>query len=379
MTISTHLSDRAQAAQAFEGPTKRILETQTHDGAIPWFEDGPWDPWNHTESAMALSVMGERSAAKSALDCLVARQEAEGSWLCDYGNAVPMRDRLKMSRDQAPQARDTNFAAYCAAGVLHYAICFDAISEVRTYWPMIASAMQFVIHQQSPDGDISWSQEAAQTGDEDDAMMAGNASIYMSLTKAIDLGQRLDEDVSQLVAARARLGDALRTKPHRFNRRTQNESNFAMDWYYPVLSGVLTEAESLARIDENMSKFVSPSRGCHCVVGEPWVTVAETCELVLALLCVGRRTEAAQLFEQQSRYRDSNGAYWMGWQYEEKIFWPQEKPSWTQAAAILAGDALYGISPANSFLTDPIQPALRNTLRLATASISSKSPDAKAN
>lgn len=328
---------------------------------------------------MALSVMGERGAAKAALDCLVDRQEEEGSWLCDYGNAVPMRDRLKMSRDQAPQARDTNFAAYCAAGVLHYAICFDAFSEVRTYWPMVASAMRFVIGLQTSDGDISWSLEAAQTDDVDDAMMAGNASIYMSLSKAIELGQCLDVEVSELACARDLLGEALRTKPARFNRRTQNESGFAMDWYYPVLSGVLTEAESLTRLDQGMSKFVSPSRGCHCVLGEPWVTVAETCELVLALLSVGRRTDAAQLYEQQSRYRDSDGAYWMGWQYEEKIFWPQEKPSWTQAAAILAGDALYNVSPAHSFLTHRAQPALRSTLRLATASTSSNKPDAKAN
>lgn len=379
MTTSSNLNVRTQAAQTFEGPTKRILEIQTGDGAIPWFEDGPWDPWNHTESAMALSVMGERNAAKAALDCLVERQEVEGSWLCDYGNAVPMRDRLKMSRDQAPQARDTNFAAYCAAGVLHYAVCFDAFAEVRAYWPMIASAMKFVTRLQTKDGDISWSQEASQTDDVDDAMMAGNASIFVSLSKAIELGQILEEDVSELISARELLGDALRGKPERFNRRTQNESGFAMDWYYPVLSGVLTDAEASSRLERRMSEFVSPSRGCHCVLGEPWVTVAETCELVLALLCVGRRTDAAQLYEQQSRYRDTDGAYWMGWQYEEKIFWPQEKPSWTQAAAILAGDALYGVSPAHTFLIHPTQPARRSTLKLATASTSSNKPDAKAN
>ena len=39
-----------------EAPLQRILDLQTPQGAIPWFEDGPWDPWNHVESAMALTV-----------------------------------------------------------------------------------------------------------------------------------------------------------------------------------------------------------------------------------------------------------------------------------------------------------------------------------
>ena len=41
----------------------------------------------------------------------------------------------------------------------------------------------------------------------------------------------------------------------------------------------------------------------------------------------------------------------MGWQFEEAIFWPQEKPSWTQAAVILATDALNTVTPASGVLT----------------------------
>lgn len=371
MTKLTPRTVDASSRSAFEGPLQRILTLQESDGSIPWYEDGPWDSWNHTESLMALSALGERQAAQHALQHLIDRQESSGAWLCDYGNAVPMRDRLRMSREQAPQARDTNFAAYCAAGVLHYAVCFDAIEEARSYWPMIERAMDFVIRLQSPEGDISWSEEASTQSDVNDAMVAGNASIFMSLNCASFLGRWLGRDVSELDAARARLGNALKTKPHRFNRRKSETSEFAMDWYYPVLSGVLVGDVATARLDQGWHRFVSPSRGCHCVVEEPWITVAETCELVLALISVGRRKDAAQLFEQQSRYRDDDGAYWMGWQYAERIFWPMEKPSWTQAAAILAADALYGFSPAHQVLTHHNHAALRNTLKLATDSTSS--------
>ena len=44
----------------------------------------------------------------------------------------------------------------------------------------------------------------------------------------------------------------------------------------------------------------------------------------------------------------------MGWQYKEKIFWPNEKPTWT-AAAMLAADAVFGYtSAADLFLKNQL-------------------------
>jgi hypothetical protein len=37
----------------------------------------------------------------------------------------------------------------------------------------------------------------------------------------------------------------------------------------------------------------------------------------------------------------------MGWQYEENIFWPNERPSWTSSALIIAADSLYNFSDAS--------------------------------
>ena len=36
----------------FAGTTNYIAKLQDGDGAIPWFDDGPMDPWDHIESAM---------------------------------------------------------------------------------------------------------------------------------------------------------------------------------------------------------------------------------------------------------------------------------------------------------------------------------------
>ena len=42
----------------FEGTVDYIARTQTSDGAIPWFDGGAMDPWDHIESAMGLTVGG---------------------------------------------------------------------------------------------------------------------------------------------------------------------------------------------------------------------------------------------------------------------------------------------------------------------------------
>nr|QQZ49016.1 hypothetical protein JKL49_17515 [Phenylobacterium glaciei] len=72
------------------------------------------------------------------------------------------------------------------------------------------------------------------------------------------------------------------------------------------------------------------------------MTVAESCELAMALLGLGAQAAAGALLDSQLNHRDGDGAFWMGWQFEEAIVWPRERPTWTQAAAILAFDARLG-------------------------------------
>ena len=61
------------------------------------------------------------------------------------------------------------------------------------------------------------------------------------------------------------------------------KSRFSMDWYYPVLCGAVTGGEARRRIDKFWDKFVVPDWGVRCVSDRPWVTMAETSELVLTL------------------------------------------------------------------------------------------------
>lgn len=345
--------DRSRAIAALgelRGAARTIGAAQRSDGAIPWFEGGPWDPWNHAECVMALAVMGEAGAAGAGLDYLQGVQEADGSWLGGYGNALPMEGRLKIARIPAPELKDANFIAYPALAVWHGFRLTGDLKEARRRWPMVRAAIDFVLSLQHAEGDISWCAEA-HGGPLDDAVLAGNASIFASLGAAIRLADLLGERSQAWRAARERLRTAILCAPQRFDRAGASRAGFAMDAYYPILAGVMPWMASLARLETRVAPFVQQGLGCRCVLGEPWITVAESSELAMALVRLGRHRHAQALLSWQMAHRDGDGAFWMGWQTTEAIFWPQEKPTWTQAAMILATDALHGATPACGVLT----------------------------
>ena len=106
-----------------------------------------------------------------------------------------------------------------------------------------------------------------------------------------------------------------------------------------------------------------PGLGVRCVRDEPWVTVAETCELVLALDACGQRERAAELFAAVGRLRHEDGSYWTGWQYANQAYFPAERSSWTSAAAVLAADALAGFSGGAALFRDRLRPRRRPVRR----------------
>lgn len=345
--------DRASGAHldAVANAGRRILQIQTADGGIAWFENGPWDPWNHVEAAMALTALGAHDHAEAAFAYLRATQRTDGAWTGEYGNALPMRDRDYIARQTAPAFLDSNFCAYPAVGVAHRYLKTGDRDWLRRQWQMVEASIEFVLGLQLRNGTFSWSLEAHGTS-VDRALLAGNASIYKSLECAIFLADELGRSVSHWKAAQGRLKRALRYAPEAFEQ-SGSEAGFAMDWYYPVLSGALRLPDAQRRILAGWPIYVNEALGCKCVDTEPWITVAETCELVMALLRMADRPRAVQLMQAIMAVRDDAGVFWMGWQTEEALIWPKEQPSWTQAAAILALDALSGSDPSSQLLVSP--------------------------
>ena len=329
-----------------------ILGRQQPDGAIPWFDGGYADPWDHVEAAMGLSIAGEYMAAERAYRWLADNQLPDGSWWAAYKDgAVHNRER-----------RESNFVAYIATGVWHHFLITEDMAFLRDYWTTVERAIEFVISLQTEHGEIHWAVDSDGRAKED-ALITGCASIYKSLECAINIACRLGEQRSDWNDAREALGLALREKPERFDRTWESKARFSMDWFYPVLTGVFSGGAARARLQQKWDEFVVAGLGCRCVNDEPWVTVAESCELTMALLAAGDRGRAAKLYRGLHRWQDKDGGYWTGYVYRDSAIWPEEKTTWTVGAMLLAADALAGLTPASALFTsvrllsDPVQDA----------------------
>ncbi|WP_417477316.1 prenyltransferase/squalene oxidase repeat-containing protein [Maricaulis sp.] len=329
-----------------------IERLQRPDGSIPWVEAGIWDAWNHGESVMALAIAGRGAAARKALDALFERQDEDGGWRGDLGASVPLDDANRRLVPGTPEtARDTNFSGYAAVTLLRSMLALDTPAELSRYWPQLRRAINWVLSHQTRHGDIVWrAPDTGETMEALDSLRAGNASLYKALECAIQIARMLGHDDREWMQARQRLGAALRENDARFDRTGIDRRRYAMDWYYPVLAGVLPIETGRARLYARWTDFVEPGLGCRCVADEPWVTAAETAELALACMAVGKTSQATSLLADLAPLAAKDGGYWMGWQFEEGVIWPYERPSWTAGAMVLAADAIQGLSKGSTLL-----------------------------
>lgn len=325
----------------FRPTVEFILDAQQADGSIPWFAGGHADPWDHVEAAMGLSIGGEFIAAERAYHWLKATQLDDGSWWAAYQKEESEDDRR----------RESNFVAYIATGVWHHFLITKNESFLKSLWPTVDRAVEFVLALQTEHGDIHWAVDVDGTPRED-ALVTGCSSVYKSLECACNIAATMGANRNHWLLAREKLGEALREKPHRFDRTWESKARFSMDWFYPILSGVLNKAQSQQRLKQRWHEFVENDLGCRCVADEPWVTIAESCELTLALLASGDHARAVNLYSWLHQWRLEDGSYWTGYQFVEDVLWPDEKPTWTAGAILLAADALTEHTAASRLFTE---------------------------
>ena len=125
------------------------------------------------------------------------------------------------------------------------------------------------------------------------------------------------------------------------------KSRFSMDWFYPVLCGTITGREAQARVESQWKKFVVQNVGVRCVSDQPWVTIAESSELVLALAAMGNDLLARIVFNWIGDHTFDDSTYWCGFTFPDLVIWPEEKITWTNAVVLMAADALYNLTPAS--------------------------------
>ncbi len=309
-----------------------IARVQKEDGEIPWSEGGKTDPWDHIESAMGLCVAGYLKEAERAYEWMSRTQLKDGSWWAAYRDGVP-----------EDTSRDTNISSYIAVGVFHYYLITNDIAFLKHMWPTLEAGIDYALSLQESTGEIYW----AKNGDgvvDPMALLTGSSSVYMSIKCALAIASRLRKSRPDWEKALKKLGHALRNRPDLFN---MTKSRYSLDWYYPVLSGAVTGIDARRRIDKFWDKFVVPDWGVRCVSDQPWVTMAETSELVLALAAIEEYEQAEMIFNCLKDKKYDDGSYWMGVTFPDSVIWPEEKTSWTAAAVLLAYDALNELTPAS--------------------------------
>jgi len=333
-----------------------ILKVQRPWGEIPWFEGDHTDPWDHVEAAMGLSIAGEYEAAHLAYRWLAENQLGDGSWWRGYRDNEP----------DNPDRRETNYVAYIATGVWHHYLVTRDEQFLRDMFPVVRDAVEFVIRLQGVHGEIDWAVDAdgVPLGD---ALVTGCSSIFKSLECACHIAAELGVTFDPWLDARRRLKAALTSKPQRFDRTWASKARYAMDWFYPIITGWVSGHAAKERIQARWPEFIEPGFGCRCETQEPWITVAETCELTLALLAAGDRAKAVEVFSWLTQWRDRDGAWWTGYQLVEDVLWPNEKPTWTAGAILLAADALTGHTRASELFLRPVEPGQVKSKQVAAA------------
>ena len=317
-----------------------ICAAQRPDGAIPWEPGHQLDPWNHVEAVIALDAAGCHDEARRGLEWLRATQADDGTWPASMN---------------APGGTwvDVNFTAYIATGAWHHFLCTRDRGYLMTLWPTLRRALDFTVSMQASGGEIFW----ARDGNGDvyrEALLTASSCVRISLTAGMEIAAILDKDAQGWSAARHRLTAAIR-----LGTTFAIKDAYAMDWYYPVLSGALDHASARARLLQRWRSFVTASGGVRCVRERPWATVAETCELVIALAMVGWDAEALRLFEWTRALRGADGSYWTGVVWPSGETWPDERTTWT-AASVLISNAVLQHRPSVTALfrlPDPSQDA----------------------
>jgi hypothetical protein len=303
---------------AFEEAKNWIIFNQSHDGRISWDDKGKCDPWDHCECLIALAIYEEWDAFDLGVEWFFNNLNDDGYIHPEFKGNEPVHDHY-----------ESHHAPYIILP-LTQALLMGRDDLVNDY---LKSKIQIIFDQllnfKDSDGYYYWAID--KNGFSDNSLITASMSIFLSLM-ALDksLNIKIDEDMWD----------------QKFNRDGVDRSRFSMDFYYPYICGVHNNKNDFQK---NLKDFYVEGLGIKCVKEEPWVTIAESCECVIAALVLGDEENAKKIFNNILQFKNDNGIFPTGYQYEMDIFWPEENSTWTNAAVIIAAHALatYGKKEAS--------------------------------
>ena len=205
---------------------RTIAALQLPNGMIPWFPNGHRDPWNHVETAMALDVMGMHEEARRAYAWLANIQRPDGSWHNYYLPDGSLED-AKL---------DTNVCAYVATGIWHHYLVTQDEAFMHAMWPTVYQALTWVLSMRKDDGTILWACEV-DARPWNYSLLTGSSSIRHALHCGANIGAIVGESQPEWRAAADTIDHLICTDQSVFEPKLR----WAMDWYYPVLTGATIE------------------------------------------------------------------------------------------------------------------------------------------
>ncbi|GIT62445.1 MAG: hypothetical protein Ct9H300mP20_22720 [Gammaproteobacteria bacterium] len=96
----------------------------------------------------------------------------------------------------------------------------------------------------------------------DDSLITGCSSIYKSLECFYAIKRQLNKDIGSLDTKMEALKNAIMNKAERFDRGWKSKERYSMDWYYPILCGVITGKAGLKRYQLKEKEFIVEGMGC---------------------------------------------------------------------------------------------------------------------
>ena len=138
-------------SERFLRPTfESIVSVQENRGSVPEVEGGLVEPWTHVECAMAIDAGSYHDEAEKAYQWLAGMQLPDGSWYANYKEGKP-KDLYKVS----------HAISYIAVGAWHHYLVTGKRSFIDDMWPVVRSAVDYVLDMRGPGGEIYWARDAS--------------------------------------------------------------------------------------------------------------------------------------------------------------------------------------------------------------------------
>src|SRR5512137_378533 len=175
-----------------------ISRHQLPSGAIPWYDDGITDPWDHVECAIALDLTGRFDRAALAYGWLKSKQNPDGSWYSAYADDKPK-----------DLTRDTNHSTYIASGVWYHYLLTGDESFLHEMWPSVKAAIDFAFGFQQPGGEILWASNGHK-GTWPGAIYGACTCVWQSVRSGIKIAGKLGIKTPDWEDANSRLLSAMK-------------------------------------------------------------------------------------------------------------------------------------------------------------------------